>query len=122
MQNLEDIEQLALVLMQTLDLYIEQGIGVHLDAIALEDQIAEALLVGQLDLLQAGEHTGIVSVLQQLLQLSGVLDEAVPDELFEQSTEVRIGLAQPAAVGDTVGDVEEATGLHLVIVPEDAVL
>ena len=34
-QDLEHVEQLALVLMQALNLHIEQGIGVHIDAVAL---------------------------------------------------------------------------------------
>ena len=121
MEDLEDVEQLALVLMQTLDLHVEQGVGVHHHAVALQDQVGQAFFVVQLDVLELLEHRRVVVVLHQLFQLGAVLGEAVPDQLLEQGGQLGVGLAQPAAVGDAVGDVAEVVRLHLVVVPEDGV-
>ena len=48
-QDVEGVEQLTLVLVQTLDLYVVDGLRVNLDAFTLSDPVGEVSLVGGLD-------------------------------------------------------------------------
>ena len=70
--NVQDIEQLTLILMQTLDLDIEDGVSVQKDA-GFTGQIGgKTALVLLLDALQLLEHRSVVFVLLQALDGLGV--------------------------------------------------
>ena len=58
-QDVEGVEQLALVLVQTLDLNVEDRVGVDLNALAILDPRGKVNLVGVLDLAQALEHVSV---------------------------------------------------------------
>lgn len=107
------VEQLPLVLMQPLHLHVKEGVGVEDDAALPGHPGGEGLLIVRLDLPQAGEHARVVPVLLQLLEGVGleqvfVLAAAVAD----QGVQLRVALAEPAAVVNAVGDVGELVGVR----------
>ena len=55
-QNIQHIQQLTLVLVQTLDLYIEYGIRVDGDAMFFLDILSKLLFVAALDLGQTAQN------------------------------------------------------------------
>ena len=60
---MQDIEQLALVFVDALDLHVEQRIGIEVDAAVGLDQGGQALLVGLLDCVPAlARNAGIVGI------------------------------------------------------------
>ena len=75
-QDVEGVEQLALVLVQTLDLHVEDRVGIDLDTLALLDPGGEVNLVGVLDLGQALEDL-VSASLGELGQLGEVADPRV---------------------------------------------
>ncbi len=119
---MQNVQHLALVLVQTLDLDVKQGVGIDLDAVGLGDVVGKAHLVVVLDAGKLGQDSGVVLVFEQLFQVVCVLEEAVADQLAQKVGQLGVGLAKPAAVGDAVGDVDKPLGRDLVVVVEDAFL
>ena len=113
---------LALVLVQALYLYVKQGAGVHHVALGLFQVLGQALLVALLDFLELLQHRGIVLILQQALELVGVVDIVLADQIGNQPGQLGVGLVQPPPVGDAVCHVGKLLGLLLVEVVEHVVL
>ena len=120
-QNVQDVQKLALILVQPLDLDVKDRIRIDAHAVAVCDQRGKLLLILALNGGKTGKHLCVVIVFQQLLQLTRVALEAVADQVGQAVGQQRIGLAQPTAVRNAVGDVQEAIGRDLAIVAEDAV-
>ncbi len=111
---MEDVHQLPLVLVETLHLHVEDGIGIHLDTVMLLDIFCQTKLVPVLDL-----HELLLSrpVTRQLLQthnLRQIRDPAVAHMLCHPLCQKGIAVEQEASLGDAVGLVVEAFGEHLV--------
>src|SRR5699024_1577016 len=121
-RNVQGVEVLALVLVHALDLAVKDGVGIDLLAGGLAQVVGKDGLVLSLDLAQTLQHGGVAGKLLQLLELGGVLLEAVADDIGEQVGQAGVGSQQPAAVSDAVGDVGEGLGLVQEIIVEDAVL
>ena len=79
--EVEQVQLLALVLMQALGLDVEHGVGVDGHALGALQPVGQRLLVVSLHLGEALQHVHVVFVGQQLFQLSGILAEAGADEL-----------------------------------------
>lgn len=77
----QDVKLLTLVLMETLDLDIEQGLGVDFDARGFEDVFGQTLLVGGLDGSPLGLELLVVDEAFQLVEQGEVLEELVAAEL-----------------------------------------
>ena len=60
-QDMQDIQHLALVFMQTLDLYVENGAEVDLDAVVLFNICGQPLLIMPFDLREAVEHLFVLA-------------------------------------------------------------
>ena len=116
---MHDVEHLPLVLVQTLDLDVEEGVRVHVDAVGMGDILGKTQLVVPLDGGQTVQDRLVVGAAHQILQPIGVLGKAVADQFLQQGGQFRVGLAEPAAVGDAVGDVQEPLRRVLVVVVED---
>ena len=68
--DVQRVQQLALVLVQPLYLHVEDGVGVQHHALMLSwHSAAKASLLLLLDLLQPRQHRLVVGVVLQLLQL-----------------------------------------------------
>ena len=113
---------LALVLVHTLDLAVEDGVGIDDLTGALGQVVGEAGLVLQLDLVQALENGLVVLKLIQLGKVGSVMLVAVADGLIQQLAQAGIGSQQPAAVCDAIGHILEGLRLVQVVIVEDAVL
>ena len=112
--EVEQVELLALVLMQALGLDVEHGVGVDGHALGALQPVGQRLLVVSLHLGEALQHVHVVFVGQQLFQLSGILAEAGADELLDQAGQGGVALQQPAAEGDAVCLIVEFLGVQLV--------
>ena len=96
--------------MQTLDLHVEDRVGINLDTLALLDPGGEVNLVGVLDLGQALEDL-VSAGLGELGQLGEVADPRVgAGDLVEEGGQAGVALLEPAARGHAVGLVVEALG------------
>ena len=95
--EVQQVELLALVLMQALGLDIEHCIGVHAHLLGVQQPVCQRFLVGLFHGGQLAEHRIVIDKGQQFFQLGGVLAEAGADVLFPawQSGAGRI----PAASG-----------------------
>ena len=120
--DVQGVEVLALVLVQALDLHVEDAVGVDLGPADAGDVVGQADLVVPLDGGELLQESGVVGKGGQLLQLGGVLDEAGADLLGDEGGQLGVGLTEPAAVGDAVGDVGELLGHDAVEVVEDRLL
>lgn len=107
----KDVHLLALVLVDTLDLDVKEGRWVDIDTGGLLDVLGQADLVGILDLGPLLTEVGIVLVVLDLGQLGQILEEVLATGLAgDELGEARVGLVEPSAGSDTVGDVGELVG------------
>ena len=120
--DVQNVQHLALVLVQTLNLYVKDGVHVDFDAVVRLDIIRQTLLVVALDLAQLVEQLLVVRIVVQNLQLGRMGAVAGADLALDQLSQLRVGLTQPAAVCNAVGDVAELGGVDLVEVGEYALL
>ena len=117
------VEQLALILVQTLDLHVHDGVGVERHAVVAPGKGREAALVLVLDLLHAAQHLRIVGKGVQLAQALGLEQiGVVAQQLADQAVQAGVDLAEPAAVVDAVGHIGEAVGADGVEVGEEVAL
>ena len=108
-QDVERVEKLALVLVQTLNLGIEDGVRVHRNTLAVFQPGGEVLLVLVLDVENLTQHGLVVSKLFELSELVQVGDPGVRTrQASQQCRQARVALVEPAARGDSVGLVVEA--------------
>ncbi len=107
MQDVQGVQVLALVLVQPLHLDVEDAARVHLHLPLLGKVPGEVRLVVRLDLGQAVQHLLVPGVLPQPGKLGEVVEEPVPDQVADHLVETGVGLHQPPAAGDAVGDVFE---------------
>ena len=109
-QHVEGVEQLALVLVEALDLDVENGVGVDLDPLALPHPRGEVDLVGALDLGEALQHRVRVGV-GEVPQDRQIAHPGVgTGDLVEQGGQAGVALLEPPARSDAVGLVVEALG------------
>ena len=117
----QDVQKLALVLVQALDLNIKDEVGVQSDALMLLDDFAELLLLLALDLIEAGDKI-LVDHGLELAQTIQIGEEIAADLLGNESGELGVAQTQPAAGGDAVGLILEPLREHLIPAPEHIVL
>ena len=121
-EDIERIEVLALILVQTLDLDIKYGVRVELDAGLCLDALCEVRFVRGLYLLYLREHGGVIFIFCELREVLGIIYELAADEVAEHRGQARVRLAEPAAVGDAVCDIAELVGREGIEIMEHAVL
>ena len=119
---MENVHELALVLVQALDLNIEDGTRIHDNAVVLENVVREAHLVLVLDVHVLLATLLIVHIDAELLHLGEVRDPLVADALRDPVGEQRVRVKQETALRDAVGLVVELLGRELVEVAERLLL
>ena len=107
---MQHIEQLALVLVDALDLHIKQAVGADGDACGLLDVSGQPGLVGVFDGHDLALKRGVGAVGVEPLELLQVQTPAVAQCAVEQRGQAGISLRQPAPGRHTVGHVGEALG------------
>ena len=116
---MQDIEKLALVLVQALDLDIKNCVGVQDDPRLLGHVVGKAALVRLLYHLQTVQDRPVLPALLQLAQRFRMQQIVVSAAaIANQAVQVGVGLGQPAAVVNAVGDVLELGGTELADIPE----
>ena len=111
--DVQQVEELPLVFVNALDLYVE-------DAVRIEDDAGLALdVVGQTHLVAAFRSGKVVAELlvvgrrAQLLQAIQIEPPVLAEALVDQGRQTGVGLAQPATRRDSVGLVVETLGEKL---------
>ena len=117
--RLDDVEELALVLVDALDLDVEDRVRVEPQSHAVADEMREAVLVLALHLGEGVLEGRVVGVLLEVAERVDVVEEARADGVDEQVGQAGVALLEPAARGDAVGLVVDAVGEHAVEVLED---
>lgn len=110
MNDAKYIHALALILMNSLDLDVEQGRGVQLDAHGLFDEVCKSFFVLQLDVGPLFLEGGVISMGEKTFKLLQVFQPhglVAAESLRDKSRESGVALVKPAARRDTVGDVPE---------------
>jgi len=120
--DVEGVEELALVLVQALDLAVEERGRVHLEAELVLDQRREGLLVPALDLEERGPELRLLDVGLELPEALEIGGPVRADLLGDQRGEAGVAGEDPAAGRDAVGLVVEALRVVLVEVAEQLVL
>ena len=112
--GLKDVEKLALVFVQPLDLHVEHRVRADADAGRPGDPVGRRHLVGALG---GGEGIAKALVLHMRLkprQPVEVILPPVPDRFGDQPRQRRVRHAQPAAGGDAVRLIHDPAGVELV--------
>ncbi|SCH33629.1 Uncharacterised protein [uncultured Clostridium sp.] len=112
--HMQDVQQLTLVLMQSLNLYIEDGARVYGDTVVLLDVFRQTHLVLILDVHEFLLRLLVVCVDFQLADLGQVGDPLVADVVGHPLSQQRIAVKQETTLGNTVGLVVELLRHHLV--------
>ena len=119
--NAQRVQQLALVLVQALDLNIEDEVGIQLDALLLGDDLAQLLLLLALDIVELANHI----VIDHGLELGNavqILQEVTAHPVADHLSQLGVAQTQPAAGCHAIGLVLEALGKCVVPVLEAVVL
>ena len=117
--RLDDVEELALVFVDALDLDVEHGRGIDAHAHAAADELGELHLVLALHRRELLLEGGIVGEGLEFMQRFRIVHEPVADRLADQRGEAGIALHQPAARRDAVGLVVDPLGIERVEVGKD---
>ena len=121
--DVQHVEQLALVLVQALDLDIKDGIGVEHHAGLPGHPGGKAQLVFVLDVRQFFQHGLVGAVFLQTLESLRVKEVGIPaGAVPDEGVQPGVDLGQPAAVVDAVGHVGELLGPGQIGVVEDVLL
>ena len=121
-EDVQRVEQLALILVQALHLHVEHRIRIDLHALLARQPVGKACLVLALDAGELLAESGVVAQRQDVLDLLDVVTPAVADALIQQRGQARIGQHQPAARRDAVGDGRELLGHDGIVVLERLLL
>ena len=120
--DVQGVEHLPLVLMQSLDLHVKHGVGVQDDLLPGFDPGGEVGLVMLLDLQELLAEGGVVPEGQQVLQLIGLVLPPGADGFSDQFRQPGVAGHQPAAVGDAVGDISKFLRIDQAVIVEGILL
>lgn len=111
MDNVQDVHELSLVLVHSLDHDIEQGVFINDDAGVLVDPLGESLLVSQLDLSPSLSELGVFFFAVELLDKLEV-DKPVSASQGSSVEVSKFGVSagDPTSWGNTVSLVLELLG------------
>ena len=120
--EVEQVQLLPLVLVETLRLDVEHRARVHRHALGPAEPVGQCFLIFCLHFAELLEHRGVICEVKQLLELGRILAEARADVLLEHRGEARIALQEPATEGDAVCLIIKLLRVELVEVMELGVL
>ena len=120
--EVEQVQLLPLVLVETLRLDVEHRARVHRHALGPVEPVGQCFLICRLHFAELLEHRCVIREGQQLLKLGRILPEARADMLLQHRGEARIALQEPATEGDAVRLIIKLLRVELVEVMELRVL
>ena len=109
-EDMQQVEVLALVLVQALDLDVEEGVGRNQDPALALDLRGEEHLVLPLDRHELRLEGRLIGPFLELAELVEVAHPAVANLARDEGGEAEIAGAEPAARRDAVGHVDETAG------------
>ncbi len=113
--EVEQVQLLALVLMQALGLNIKKTAFVFTVTFWVRSsQSASSCLLAVFTAVSSFSTTSLPANASSFFQLGGILAEAGADVLFQHLCQARVTFQQPAAEGDAVGLVVELLGVQLI--------
>lgn len=105
---LQDVHELTLVLVDTLDLDIKESIGANIDVTTVLDQLGQTDLVVALDRHPVLSELYILNLGRQSLQKREIFEPFFAAQaLRDQLAQLRVGLVQPTTGRDAVGLVDK---------------
>ncbi len=111
---MQHLEVLPLVFVNALRDGVDHGRRIDGDAGLMVDVVGEPYFDVALHLCPVGAELRIVGELFELVKLVEVAQPSVADLAGHQGRLLGVGDAEPAARGDSIGDVEELLGPHFV--------
>ena len=112
--NVQHIERLPFIFVNTFNLNVEEGIGMDPHAGGFLNDVTQAFLVVPFDLHERLLKRGIICLCFQCPQRLEVCNPRVADALRDQVRQARIGFEQPASLRDPIGFVVKPLGPQLV--------
>ena len=112
--DMQDIHQLSLILVQTLDLYIKDRTRIHLDPVILLDILRQTQLILILDIHKLLLRLLIIGVDLHLRNLRQVRDPLIPDVIRHPVRQKLIAMQQETALRDTVRLIVKLPREHLI--------
>ncbi len=119
---MQDVQQLTLVLVQTLDLYVKDRAGINFDSVVLKDVVGKTDLILVLDVEEFLPGLLVIRIDSEFFHAGQVGDPLVADVIGNPVCQQRVAVQQETSLGNTVGLVVELLGEHLVEVLQLAVL
>ena len=118
MDDIQRIHLLPLVLVQTLDLNIVNGIVIQHDSLRFCKVIFQFGLSAALDIEQTLQHGSVIDKRAELLQFHRIFLKSRSYQGFNQICQLVVAVQQPAAEGDAVCLIVELLRINLVEVVE----
>ena len=112
--DMQDVEELTFILMQTFYLHIENRARVNINTVVLFDIFRKADFVLILDLHKLASCTVIIYIWFQLRDLGKVGDPSVSDLICDPVSEKRISMCKETSLCDTVCLIIELLRHHLI--------
>ncbi len=116
--RLDDVEQLALVLVDALDLHVEQSGGIDVDPGPVGDDRGERLLPAEPRRRVALHEGRILGEGVEAAEQPGIVEDARADGFDREPGQAGIGVVQPATEGDAVGLVDDLVAVERMQVAE----
>ncbi len=120
--RLQHVQQLPLIFVDALDLHVEQRAGIDLDAEPFADQLGERHLVAVFDLPELLLERGVAGIVLHPHQIARIIEHAFAAGGARELGQPGIGEHQPAAEGDAVGLVGDASGVEMMQIVEHGLL
>ena len=111
---MENVHQLTLVLMKSLNLYIKDRILIYVNVLCLLKVILENDLVLLLDIHDPAKDCVIIIELSEVIQFLCILFVAVTDELCDICCKLLVAVEKPSSECDTICLVVELLRIDLV--------
>ena len=105
--HVQNIQQLTLVLMQTLYLHVEDGARIYIDTIVLLNIFCKTLLVLILDIHELLKSLLVVRIDFQLGNLRQICDPLITDMFGYPVCKQRVSMKKESSLCDTIGLVVE---------------
>ena len=117
-QGMHRVHELALVFVEALDLAVEHGVRVEVDAVELHDPIGEDALVDPLHRRPLLAERLVLGHRRESSQLVEVADPARSDRAGDEDGESGVGLEQPSTRRDPIGLVRDSPRKHAIEIRE----
>ena len=109
---MKDIEKLSLILMKSLNLYIENG--VNFNTIVLQDIFCKTLFVLEFNVHKLLKSLLIVSIYLQLADLGKICDPVWSNMVCNPCSKILVSVKKETSLSDTVGFVIKFLWHHLI--------